>query len=127
MTFTTTAPLPSWTALTFYAGGFGYPRPHPTTVGPRSPLNLPSIDNYATYLNIGPLKNFHELTGDSLAFWKTYTPIPITTNGGRPAIPRNFDDRCKTATMVWAVLLMPKIASAHGISTKPLKAKAPPP
>jgi putative CocE/NonD family hydrolase len=54
----------------FYAGGFGHPRPKPTTVGPRNPLTLPRNDNYQTYLQVGTLANFRKLTGDSLAFWK---------------------------------------------------------
>ncbi|GAO43695.1 putative hydrolase [Flavihumibacter petaseus NBRC 106054] len=54
----------------FYAGGFGYPRPLPTTVGPRNALIIPRNDNYQTFLNIGALPNFMKLTGDSIAFWK---------------------------------------------------------
>src|SRR5205814_2072613 len=62
-------------AFSFYAGGFGYPRAQPTTVGPRSSLRGPEDDNYLTYLNIGPLKNFMALTGDSIRFWKDlYAP-----------------------------------------------------
>jgi uncharacterized protein len=56
--------------FSFYAGGFGYPRPKPTTAGPRSSLHLPSVDNYKTYLAIGALPNFLKLAGDSLQFWK---------------------------------------------------------
>ncbi|ULQ57407.1 CocE/NonD family hydrolase [Flavihumibacter rivuli] len=54
----------------FYAGGFGYPRPNPTTKGPVNALNLPENDNYNTFLNIGALPNFMKLTGDSIKFWK---------------------------------------------------------
>lgn len=54
----------------FYAGGFGYPRPLPTTVRPVNKLNIPRNDNYQTFLDIGPLANFMKLTGDSIKFWK---------------------------------------------------------
>src|SRR5882724_2811486 len=56
--------------FTFYAGGFGYPRPAPTKVGSGSSLNLPTNDNYQTYLQIGSLTNFMKLTGDSIKFLK---------------------------------------------------------
>ncbi|MBC6493136.1 CocE/NonD family hydrolase [Flavihumibacter stibioxidans] len=54
----------------FYAGGFGYPRPAPTTRGPVNKLNLPRNDNYKTMLDIGALPNFMKLTGDTIKFWK---------------------------------------------------------
>ncbi|HEY4151000.1 MAG TPA: CocE/NonD family hydrolase [Chitinophagaceae bacterium] len=86
--------------FSFYAGGFGYPRPQPTTKGPRSSLNLPSNDNYATYLNIGPLKNFMKLTGDSLAFWKDLYAHPNYDEWWQARNPRNFVTDVKPATMV---------------------------
>ncbi len=54
----------------FYAGGFGYPRPLPTTKSPVSRLSIPRTDNYSTFLSIGPLSNFMKMTGDSIKFWK---------------------------------------------------------
>ncbi len=54
----------------FYAGGFGYPRPNPTTKGPVNALKIPRNDNYKTFLEIGALSNFMKLTGDSIKFWK---------------------------------------------------------
>lgn len=54
----------------FYAGGFGYPRPNPTTKGPVNALKIPRNDNYKTFLEIGALPNFMKLTGDSIKFWK---------------------------------------------------------
>lgn len=56
--------------FSFYTGGFGFPRPYPTTERPVSRLNISRHDNYDTYLRIGSLKNFMKLTGDSLKFWK---------------------------------------------------------
>ena len=57
-------------AFLFYAGGFGYPRPVPTTQGPVSSLSMPRNDNYESFLRIGALSNFMKLTGDSIKFWK---------------------------------------------------------
>ncbi|KIC91685.1 CocE/NonD family hydrolase [Flavihumibacter sp. ZG627] len=54
----------------FYAGGFGYPRPNPTTKVPVNALKIPRNDNYKTFLEIGALPNFMKLTGDSIKFWK---------------------------------------------------------
>ncbi len=56
--------------FSFYAGGFGYPRPVPTSKPPVNKLNLPANDNYKTFLDIGALPNFMKLTGDSIKFWK---------------------------------------------------------
>nr|WP_214460450.1 CocE/NonD family hydrolase [Flavihumibacter fluvii] len=57
-------------AFSFYAGGFGYPRPAPTTKGPEPAVKIPENDNYQTYLDIGALPNFLHLTGDSVQFLK---------------------------------------------------------
>ncbi len=54
----------------FYAGGFGHPRPLPTTQAPVNKLTIPRNDNYASFLEIGPLRNFMKMTGDSIKFWK---------------------------------------------------------
>ncbi len=55
--------------FSFYAGGFGYPRPYPTKEGPKNAQTFPRNDNYKTFLDIGALTNFMQLSGDSLAFW----------------------------------------------------------
>lgn len=60
----------------FYAGGFGYPRPVPTTVAPKNALTYPKNDNYQTFLDIGALPNFMKLAGDSIAFWKDLNNHP---------------------------------------------------
>ena len=46
-------------AFSFYAGGFGYPRPMPTMVGHGSALTWPTNDNYQTYLQTGRIKKFY--------------------------------------------------------------------
>ena len=86
--------------FSFYAGGFGYPRPNPTTVGPRSSLKLPSNDNYQTYLQIGALKNFMALTGDSLSFWKDLYAHPNRDAWWEAHDPRNFVNDVKPATII---------------------------
>lgn len=83
----------------FYAGGFGYPRPTPTTVGPKTALQLPQNDNYETYLRIGALKNFMQLTGDSLKFWKDLYAHPNLDNWWKARNPRNFVDNIKPAML----------------------------
>lgn len=56
--------------FSFYAGfGFGFPRPQPTTVGPKG-YDFHSDDNYDWYLKNGVLSNLMKLTGDSIPFWK---------------------------------------------------------
>jgi hypothetical protein len=64
----------------FYAGGFGYPRPLPTQTPPVNKLNVPRMDNYSTFLSIGPLSNFLKLTGDSIKFWKDLFAHPDYDN-----------------------------------------------
>lgn len=54
-------------ATAFYMGGFGYPRPVPTTKGPVSSF-LPSPDNYERFLKMGSLSDIMKLTGDSIEF-----------------------------------------------------------
>src|SRR5260221_11817436 len=77
-------------AFSFYAGGFGYPRPKPTTKGPEPALHLPENDNYQTYLQTGALKNFIELTGDSIKFWKDLYAHPDYDAWWQARNPRNF-------------------------------------
>ena len=86
--------------FSFYAGGFGFPRPKPTTVGPRSNLQLPRNDNYQTYLQVGALKNFMALTGDSLQFWKDMYAHPNRDAWWEARDPRNFVADVKPATIV---------------------------
>ncbi len=56
-------------AFSFYVGGFGKPRPKPTTVAPGD-FDYYTKDNYKFFLETGALKNFMKLSGDSIAFWK---------------------------------------------------------
>lgn len=86
--------------FSFYAGGFGYPRPNPTTVGPRSALKWPTNDNYQTYLQTGSLKNFMALTGDSVKFWKDLYAHPNRDAWWEARNPRNFVGDIKPAMLV---------------------------
>lgn len=54
-------------AFNFYAE-FGQPRPKPTTVGPVDFKHYTN-DIYKYYLEVGALKNFSKLMGDSILFW----------------------------------------------------------
>ena len=54
-------------AFNFYAE-FGQPRPKPTTVGPADFKHYTN-DIYKYYLEVGALKNFSKLMGDSILFW----------------------------------------------------------
>lgn len=85
--------------FSFYAGGFGYPRPKPTTVGSRSSLKWPTNDNYQTYLQTGALKNFMKLTGDSIAFWKDLYAHPNRDAWWEARNPRNFVADIKPAML----------------------------
>lgn len=85
--------------FSFYTGGFGFPRPAPTTVGPKSNLQLPRNDNYETYLRIGALKNFMKLTGDSLKFWKDLYAHPNLDDWWKARNPRNFVGNIKPAML----------------------------
>ncbi len=84
----------------FYAGGFGYPRPKPTTVGPKSSLTLSENDNYQTYLSIGALSNFKKLAGDSLTFWNDLYEHPNYDAWWQARNLRNFVSDVKPAIMV---------------------------
>ncbi|HTL08839.1 MAG TPA: CocE/NonD family hydrolase [Chitinophagaceae bacterium] len=87
-------------AFSFYAGGFGYPRPVPTTVAPSSSLHLPENDNYATYLSIGALSNFSKLAGDSLRFFKDLFAHPNYDAWWQARNPRNFVNNLMPAMLV---------------------------
>lgn len=54
-------------AFNFYSG-FGQPRPKPTTIGPKEFKHYTN-DIYKYYLEVGALKNFSKLMGDSILFW----------------------------------------------------------
>lgn len=85
--------------FSFYSGGFGFPRPQPTTERPVSKLQLPRNDNYETYLRIGALKNFMKLTGDSLQFWKELYAHPNLDDWWKARNPRNFVNNIKPAIL----------------------------
>jgi putative CocE/NonD family hydrolase len=87
-------------AFSFYAGGFGYPRPIPTMIGHGSALNWPTNDNYQTYLQTGALKNFMGLTGDSVKFWKDLYAHPNRDAWWEARNPRNFVGDIKPAMLV---------------------------
>lgn len=87
-------------AFSFYAGGFGYPRPHPTMVGEPSAVKWPTNDNYQTYLRTGALKNFMTLTGDSIKFWKDLYAHPTRDAWWEARNPRNFVGEIKPAMLV---------------------------
>jgi putative CocE/NonD family hydrolase len=86
--------------FSFYAGGFGFPRPVPTTAGPVSNLKLPEVDNYTTYLNIGALSNFKKLSGDSLQFLNEMFAHPDYDAWWQARNPRNFVNDVKPAILV---------------------------
>lgn len=54
-------------AFNFYSV-FGQPHPKPTTVGPKEFKHY-TKDIYKYYLEVGALKNFSKLMGDSILFW----------------------------------------------------------
>src|SRR5215831_16255864 len=87
-------------AFAFYAGGFGYPRPTPTTSGHGSLVKWPSNDNYQTYLQTGALKNFMALTADSIKFWKDLYAHPNRDEWWEARNPRNFVGDIKPAMLV---------------------------
>jgi putative CocE/NonD family hydrolase len=88
--------------FSFYSSGFGYPRPVPTKVAPRSNINIGSSDNYESYLRIGSLQNFMKLTGDSLQFWKDLYAHPNYDDWWKARNVRNFVNNVPngTATLV---------------------------
>jgi putative CocE/NonD family hydrolase len=87
-------------AFAFYAGGFGYPRPVPTTTGHGGAVKWPANDNYQTYLQTGALKNFMSLTGDSVKFWKDLYAHPNRDIWWEARNPRNFVGDIKPAMLV---------------------------
>lgn len=61
-------------AFNFYSQ-FGQPRPKPTTQGPNEFKHY-TDDIYKYYLEVGAIKNFTALLGDSIAFWKELVQHP---------------------------------------------------
>lgn len=87
-------------AFAFYGGGFGYPRPAPTTQGPVMALKWPRNDNYNIYLKTGALKNFSKLLGDSVSFWKDLYAHPNLDEWWKARNPRNFVSNIQPAMLV---------------------------
>jgi putative CocE/NonD family hydrolase len=89
-------------AFSFYSplgNGFGLPRPHPTTIPPRT-LGYPVHDNYKFYLETGPLSNFKKLMGDSVSFWKDLIAHPNYDEFWKIRDARNATKDLKPA-MLW--------------------------
>jgi putative CocE/NonD family hydrolase len=86
----------------FYANGFGYPRPQPTTRRPVSALKRATNDNYDYYLRTGALTNFMKLTGDSIKFLKDLYAHPNYDEWWQARNIRNFVNHVPagTATLV---------------------------
>jgi len=76
--------------FSFYTKGFGYPHRQPTNTAPVMALQLPRADNYATFLRIGPIRNFTRLAGDSLTFWQELIRHPNEDSWWKARDPRNF-------------------------------------
>ncbi|MBZ5856383.1 CocE/NonD family hydrolase [Flavihumibacter profundi] len=87
-------------AISFYGGGFGFPRPAPTMQGPSSSLKLPDNDNYQTYLQIGALPNFMKLLGDSVKFLKDLYAHPNYDEFWKARNARNAMYNIKPAMLV---------------------------
>lgn len=89
-------------AFSFYpamGAGFGLPRPHPTTVPPKT-IDIPSHDNYKFYLETGPLPSFLKLAGDSVRFWKDLFAHPDYDDWWKARDARNATKNIKPA-MLW--------------------------
>lgn len=87
-------------AFAFYSG-FGKPRP--TRTMSFSPgFQFPGRDNYDFYLRTGSLKNFAQLMGDSIQFWKDMYAHPNLDEWWKARNTRNFVQHipASTATLV---------------------------
>jgi uncharacterized protein len=84
--------------FSFYSG-FGLPRPKPTTQWGQG-FRIPSQDNYDFYLKTGALKNFSEIMGDSVAFWKDLMNHPNYDAWWEARNARNFVSNIKPAVLV---------------------------
>jgi uncharacterized protein len=85
-------------AFSFYSG-FGKPRPMPTTQGSRG-YQIKGLDNYDFYLRAGTLKNFAELMGDSIKFWKDLYAHPNLDEWWKSRNIMNYVTHYKPATLV---------------------------
>lgn len=72
----------------FYSG-FGKPRPAPTTRGAAG-YRIQGQDNYDFFLQQGTLKNFAQLMGDSIQFWKDLYAHPNLDDWWKARNTRNF-------------------------------------
>lgn len=88
--------------FSFYATGFGTPRPVPSRDRYRPMVKMTAQDNYDYYLRTGSLKNFMALTKDSLQFWKDMYNHPNYDDWWKARNIRNFVNNVPagTATMV---------------------------
>ncbi len=84
----------------FLSKGFGFPHAKPTALPVSSLLKIPMNDNYATFLNIGPLKNFTKLTGDTLDFWKDAMAHPDEDAWWRSRDIRQYVKNIEAATLI---------------------------
>jgi putative CocE/NonD family hydrolase len=86
--------------FSFYGGwGFGFPRPHPTTVGPKG-IDFHSDDNYNLYLKTGALANFAAMLKDSAAFWKDLYAHPNYDAWWKARNDRQYLTHVKPAMLV---------------------------
>ncbi|QIP14979.1 CocE/NonD family hydrolase [Spirosoma aureum] len=69
--------------------GFGFPRPKPTTVGPRG-LPVPTKDSYDFFLRSGALPNLTRFAGDSVRFWNDMMQHPNLDAWWKARNVRNF-------------------------------------
>ncbi|HVI48801.1 MAG TPA: CocE/NonD family hydrolase [Chitinophaga sp.] len=84
----------------FYTKGFGYPHRHPVSSAPVQALRLPCADNYTTFLQIGTVKNFTQLAGDSLAFWQEIIRHPDYDDWWKARDPRQYVSGLQPAVLV---------------------------
>ncbi len=84
----------------FFSKGFGFPHTKPTPLPVSSSLEIPMNDNYATFLNIGPLKNFTKLTGDTLDFWKDAMTHPDEDDWWKSRDIRQYVRDIRPATLI---------------------------
>jgi putative CocE/NonD family hydrolase len=89
-------------AFSFYSplgGGFGLPRPKPTTEGPKT-VGISDHDSYKFYLETGPLPAFMKLTGDSVKFWNDLYAHPNYDQWWKSRDARNATKNLHPA-MLW--------------------------
>lgn len=77
-------------AFNFYLrGGFGFPHPKPTSVGPKG-FSVPTKDSYEFFLRSGPLPNLTKFAGDSVKFWNDMMQHPNYDDWWKARNVRNF-------------------------------------